>query len=130
MSRNQTILNLIWQWSQMVGSAKRIKQDPEKRQKTVRFGISAVLYGLMTILCACALLLFQFVGDEIVVSFLCIIAGAAIGGFGTLVSLITALLQWFCQLSLNKRPVTWISLVLMLLCFVVAALIPLVGLTA
>ena len=124
MSKNHTLLNLIWQWSNMIDQAKKIKQDPEKRQRTVRFGVLAIFYGLITTACACALLLAQFIGQGILLTVFGVVMAFGIGVVGTLVSFITALIHWFCQLSLNKRPITWISLVFMLISFVAAALIP------
>ena len=124
MGKNHTILNVIRQWSNIVERAKKIKQNPKKRERVIRFGFCAILYGLLTVACACALLLFQFVGQGFFLTVFGVIVAVGAGVFGTLICLITALIQWFCQLSLNKRTFTWISLALMLICFIAAALIP------
>ena len=130
MSRDHTLLNLILDWIDIVNKARWAKSDPEKRQKVFRFGICAVIYALMTAVFSCGLLLFQFVGNGIIVSVLALIFGITIGVFCTLVCLVTALIYWFCQLSVNKKPITWISLVLMLAGFAAAVMIPFIFLAA
>lgn len=125
MRNGHSILNLIWDWSRIVERARQVKQDPEKRQKVVRFGVCAVIYAILTALCACALLLFQVGFDSgIVLGVLILILAIGIGGFGTLISFITALIYWFCQLSVNRKAGTWITLILVLVCFAAAVAIP------
>ena len=130
MHRGSNLLNLISQWTDIILHAHEAKQDPERRPKVVRFGVCAIIYALFTIVCALGLLLFQFAGDGLFVTIICVLFGVAIGVIATLVCLITALIYWFCQLSVNKKPMTWISLVIMLACFAAAVIIPLMFLTA
>lgn len=113
--RHHTVWNLFWDWSRVIDRANYAKKDPEKRQKTKRFGIFAVIYAVLAAACACALLLFRYLGKVwLVTSLLCISLAVGIGIVGTLVCLITTFVYWFCQLSINKRAVTWISLALIL----------------
>lgn len=120
-----TFWNIIGQWAMIIDRAHQMKQNPEKRQRVIRFGIWAMSFGILTLVCACALLLFQFLGTGIFITIVSFIVAFGIGVIGTLISFITAFIYWFCQLSLNRRAFTWISLAVMLGLFLAAALIPL-----
>lgn len=111
---DHTIFNLFWDWSRIIDRANRVKSDPDKRQRTFRFGVFAVVYALLALACIFALLLFRLLPVGFFLNVLITAFAVAIGGAGTLICAITALIFWFCQLSLNRRPITWISLALVL----------------
>ena len=129
MSNNlgRDLVHLIFRWWDVADNARKARAlPPEERQKVVRFGVLAVIYAFLTAACACALLLFKVGFDSGIflgIIFLIIAIGA--GVFGTLVSFITALVYWFCQLSVNKKAGTWITFIFVLIGFAAAVAVPL-----
>ena len=121
---DHTLFNIIWQWSRIIDRAGRIKKDPERRQNVVRFGVYAIIYSVLAILCVTAFLLFKLLPIGILLNVVVAVIAVTIGGLGTLICIVTALIHWFCQLSMNKKPFTWVSLAIMLGCFLATALIP------
>lgn len=123
--RKHSVLNLFWQWSRIIDRACWLKKDAKRRDKIYRFGVGALIYSALTIPCVLSLLLLQFFGTEIIISIFCLILAGVIGIMGTVIFLITALIYWFCQLSVNRKAFTWISLfgMLFFLCIAVISLI-------
>ena len=121
------LIHLIFRWWDVIENARRVKELPDgQRQRVVRFGVLAVVYAFLTAVCACALLLFK-IGFEsgIILGIIFLIIAIGAGVFGTLICFITALVYWFCQLSVNRRTGTWITLVFVLIGFAAAVAVPL-----
>ena len=115
MRGNRSLWRLLWDWSRIVDRAARIKADPERRRRSFGLGVWAICYGAVAVACAFALLLFPVAFDHgIFLGIFAIAIAVALGVVGTATSLITAFVYWFCQLSVNRRPFTWISLAVLL----------------
>ena len=124
--RDGSFWQLIFGWADIVERAHKAKQlPPEERNKVVRFGVGAVIGAFFTAAFACALLLFK-VGFEghFIAGLFAVIGAVILGGFGTLISLVTTIIYMSCQLSVNKSTGTWVTLAFTLLGLLLAIGIP------
>jgi len=106
-------LNFAYEFRRTKERAKAIKQDEEKRNKSVRFGVASIISAVTCVAFTIPLLfgikwitsddmgIVLTIGSAIV---------ALIGLFGILAALYKAIESWAFQLYINKRPITWISL--------------------
>ena len=119
---------LFFGWLDVIARAHTAKQlPPEQRDKVSVFGIHAVIYAFVTAICACTLLLFKIGFDSgLVIGILILIVAFAFGVVGTLTFLSMTLVNWFCQLSVNRSAATWTTLVFVLIGIGLAVGIPLV----
>ncbi|MDE6441448.1 MAG: hypothetical protein K2L12_01680 [Clostridia bacterium] len=117
------IVNFIFDIFNVFTKAKQIRQDGERREKSVMFAISSIVYSLIAV---AAVLLGSFLmsvqdGAGILIIFVVVIV---IGFFaGAIVTFIGALLRVIAQFTLNLKPMTWIALVVLLLAALVSVII-------
>ena len=128
MSNSGNFLNLLFGWAGTVERARQAKKlPPEQRYKVSVFGIHAAIYAFVTAACACTLLLFKIGFDSgIVIGVLVFIVAIAFGVGGTLIFLVTTIVNWFCQLSVNGNAATWTTLIFVLIGLGLAFAIPLI----
>ncbi|MDE6407120.1 MAG: hypothetical protein K2K48_00565 [Anaeroplasmataceae bacterium] len=103
------ILSFLFRVSKKRDKAKRIKEDEEKRETSLYFGIESIAYSVLsTGMCVLGAWLFVAFSDTGLVLFT-IIAGLTfvIGG---LISFFWALVGWILQLSINKKWIGWIAI--------------------
>ena len=123
---NRNFLNLLFGWVSIIERAHQAKQlPPEQREKVSVFGIHAVIYAFLTALCACTLLLLKLLSDANAVLAIFIIIGIILGGIGALICLVTTLVNWFCQLAVNKSSATWTTLIFVIVGLALAVGVPL-----
>lgn len=121
MRNERQLWNLIWQWTRITDRARALGKDRDRRKKSARNGVFAIVYAVLTAACACALLTFGWIGRGFFATVAGILLGVAIGCAGTLVSLVTTAVFWGCQLWLNRSPFTFISLAVILAVLAAAA---------
>ncbi|MDE5855706.1 MAG: hypothetical protein K2H06_01525 [Anaeroplasmataceae bacterium] len=103
------ILNFLFRISKMRDKAKRIKEDEEKREKSIYFGVVSIAYSILSAaMCVLGAWLFIAFMDTGLVLFT-IIAGLTfmIGGLALFV---WALVGWILQLSINRRFIGWFAI--------------------
>lgn len=91
--------------------AKKIRTDPEKAKRTVRFGLWAVFCSVLGGLCILCLLAYKLVGLSILASVLGI-AGMFFGIVSTIICLVHTWIYWGFQIWVNRGFITWLSLIL------------------
>lgn len=103
--------------------AKRIKADGEAREKSVQFGVTSIVYSVITaVFFVLGVFLIKLVidADNIVLLIIFGLFGAACI-LGTLVTLLHAVIRFALQCSINRRPVTWIALAVLIVAVAVMA---------
>lgn len=111
------IMNFLFRVSKMRDKAKRIKEDEEKRAKSMYFGVMSIIYSLMSMgFCfAGAALLINYLNTLLVIFIIVIGIGFMIGG---LAMFVWALVGLILQLSINRRFIGWLALVVFVACLV------------
>lgn len=100
--------------------ADKIRQDEEKRAKSVHFAITACIFALVGIALAIGgAFVIKIANDSALVLFLIIIGVALI--FGALVQFACSLVRVIAQLRINKRAASYIALAVLILSVIGAA---------
>ncbi|MDE6240968.1 MAG: hypothetical protein K2M08_00940 [Anaeroplasmataceae bacterium] len=103
------LMNFLFRVSKMKDKANRIKQDEEKRETSIYFGIESIAYSVLsTGMCVLGAWLFKNFLDTSLVLFIIIIGIAFMLGGITL--FIWALVGWILQLSINKKWIGWLAI--------------------
>ena len=109
MKALEGIFNFLFRVSKMRDKAKRIKEDEEKREKSIYFGVVSISYSIVSVgMCALGGWLFTTFMDTGLVLFT-IMAGI-IFMIGGLALFIWSLVGWILQLSINRRFIGWIAI--------------------
>lgn len=95
-------------------AANGIKNDGEKRSKSVRFAVSSIVYSLIAVASAVGGALLMTAADESLLFIFLIIIGVVLLA-GALTLLIGALVRVIAQLGINRRPLGWVALAVFLL---------------
>ena len=119
--------NFIYDFLNVISKAHDIKNDEERRVKSVRFGITSIVFSVFAFafaVCGAFLLSLLSGGNaEAILLFIFTIAGIA-AAFGSAVMLfIGALLRVIAQLTINRKPIGWIALALFVVCLVAAVVV-------
>ncbi len=97
--------------------ASEIRNDPERRKNTVRFGVFSVIYAVIAVPLACLMLIFpslmQGSGALLVIFNIAILL---IGAGGSIICLLQSLFNFILQVTINRKPVTWIALAVFAIC--------------
>ena len=119
---------MLFGWIDIVARAHMARHlPPDERKKVVSFGVHAAIYAFITALFSSSLLLFNIgFGSGLIIGILVLVVAIAFGIIGTLVFLVSTLVYWFCQLSINRSAGTWITLVFVIIGLALAAAIPLI----
>ena len=123
----QGIFNFLFHVSKMRDKAKRIKEDEEKRQTSIRFGITSILYSLVaTGLCFLGAWLFISFMDSGLVLFTIILGiGLMLSG---VVLFFWALVAMILQFTINKKWIGWLALLIFIAGIVASVILVLVQL--
>ncbi|MDE7105935.1 MAG: hypothetical protein K2O22_02075 [Anaeroplasmataceae bacterium] len=109
MKTLEGIFNFLFRVSRMRDKAKRIKEDEEKRERSMYFGVVSISYSIVSVgMCALGGWLFTTFMDTGLVLFT-IMAGI-IFMIGGLALLIWSLIGWILQLSINRRFIGWLAI--------------------
>ena len=111
--------------------AGEIRKDPERRAKSVRFGVMSLLFSVVSVPVACLMLLFPSLmsgmGAILVVFNVAILL---IGAGGCLMFMFNALFYFIVQITINRKLITWLALILFLGALAANIYIASIGLTA
>lgn len=108
--------NFIFNLSILSARAKNIKNDPEARAKSAQFGVSSIIYSVISavfFVLGAFLINLVLQNDSIVILVLCGLFGAACM-LGSLVTLFHAVFRFALQVSINRSPVTWVALAVLI----------------
>lgn len=106
--------------------ARRIKEDPELRPRSVRLGVMSIVFSVFTFIFAVGgAWLFNFgmnfmQSDSVLIGIFLLVLGLGVLIIGSLNMLIQALLRMIAQFTVNKRAVGWIALVMFVAVIVLA----------
>lgn len=116
------IMNFLFRVSKMRDKAKRIKEDEEKREKSIYFGVVSISYSIVSAgMCILGAALFANFMDTALVLFIIVIGiGFMIGG---LVTFVWALVGWILQLSINRRFIGWLAVLVFIAGLVTSVLV-------
>ena len=101
----------------LFGKAREIRNNPEARARSAQFGVMSIVYSVMAVaffLVGVLLLNFAFESGSIVMLVLCGVTGVAFA-ISALISLFQAIVRFALQASINRRPVTWIALAVLII---------------
>lgn len=108
----------LYDFFSVSAQASRIKQNEEKRAKSVRFGITSILFSIVAVAFSVggALLLKLLLegNEDALVLFIFTIAGLAVCFGGTLSALVGSLMRVIAQLSINRKAIGWVALALLI----------------
>lgn len=97
--------------------AGKIKNDEEKRPKSVRFAFTSIIYSVLAAAFAIGgALLLTVSADSLLAIFLVVIAVALI--IGGLVTFIGALVRVIAQLRINRQPLGFIALAIFIVALI------------
>lgn len=118
------LLNFIFNMSVLFGRARSIKQDPDARAKSAQFGVTSIVYSVITaVFFVLGVFLIKLViaADNIVLLIVFGIFGVACVA-GTLITLLHAVVRFGLQCSINRRPITWVALAVLIASVAVMAI--------
>lgn len=109
---NHMKLRWLFHLSNDITCAKRIKENPEKQCKSIRFGVASIICSLLAL--PFSGLIFLFIQSLSSNNFILIIGGILFGLIlgigGTIILIFQSIKNWILQLYINKKPITWIAL--------------------
>ena len=118
------LINFLFNLSLLFGRAREIRNDPESRAKSAQFGVSSIVYSIMAavfFVVGVFLINLAFESGSIVILVLCGLFGLAFA-ISALVSLLHAIVRFALQASINRRPITWIALAVLIISLAGAAI--------
>ncbi|MCM1131176.1 MAG: hypothetical protein NC310_06195 [Roseburia sp.] len=118
----EKIFKFLFRFSNMKDKAKRIKEDEEKRQKSIYFGVESISYSIAsTAMCILGAWLFSAFMDTALVLFTLIIGIAFM--IGGILTFIWALVGWILQLSINKKWIGWFAMLVFIAGLIVSVIL-------
>ena len=119
--------NLIFDFFNVISKAHEIKNDGERREKSVHFGVTGIVFSVFALLFgiggAFLLSLLSSGDSDAVLLLIFTIAGVAVGLGGAVVLFLGALLRVIAQLTINRKPIGWVALALFVACLVAAVVV-------
>lgn len=121
----RSLLSALFNLSYDISRAKKIKENPEKREKSVRFAVVALACFIFAIpFCALLFLFINAIGsNNLIIIIGGVLFGLVLGIGGTVSLLFQGIKNFFLQLYINKKPITWITLGVMIVSIVSCAII-------
>lgn len=110
------MFNAIWKvvdFFSSIREAKEIKANPEKQPKSIRFGVHAIINSIAMLISSVfiGVILMVHLLEVPIIGLVLIIAL----GLSVLLLLTHTIKNWALQVYINKRPITWISLAVVIL---------------
>ena len=103
--------------------ANQVKANPELREKCVKFGISSIIRSIVAFACTCGIFLFPMFKDNPVMFILVgILFGIGLPLAGA-INYVSALIKSILQMSVNKKSIGWISLLILFILLAASAFI-------
>lgn len=111
MKTLESILNFLFHVSKMRDQARRIKEDEERREKSIYFGVISIIYSLISFgICFLGAWLFKNFLDTALVIFIIVLGiGFMLGG---IILFIWSLVAVILQFSINKKWIGWLALLI------------------
>lgn len=109
---HNTLMDTLFVFSK----AERIRKDPEKREKSVRFAVEALIVSVFMaiLLCAGVILMFRDSVGLLILGIVLVIIGLSL--------FVLALVRVIAQFTINRHAMTWVALA----AFLAAIIIPIV----
>lgn len=109
------LIRFLFDIFDVFSKASEIRRDEERRERSVRFAVSSIVYSVIAVAAVLFGLFLMSVREESGILVIFLIAIAATFFAGGLVTFIGALLRVIAQFTINRKPMTWIALVVLLL---------------
>ena len=119
------LLRLIGAIFDVFSDAARIRRDEERRERSVKFAVSAIAYSIaqfVIVLLGAFILSFSDQSGLLIIFVFIIGITFIIGG---LLSFIGALLRVIAQFTINRRAMSWIALIVFILSLVASVIVTL-----
>lgn len=114
MRKNNPLFDVL----NVILEASSIRKDEELREKSVRFAVTAIIQSvvMVALVLGGAFLLKALDGgdSDALLLFIFVIAGLAACFAGAFVLLLGAVTRVICQLTINRKPIGWIALVVLI----------------
>lgn len=110
------IFSFFEKWRREKDKAKKIKENPEKQPKSISYGLRSIFNSLFSIPCGALVALgpMAIATGSVIISILGV--GAAIAGVaGIVVAIVESIMSLRLQRYINKKPIAWIALVILIL---------------
>lgn len=125
------IISYLFNWLSQRARFKQIKEDPEKKEKSVYFGVTAIIktisYAILTALSILGFIYcFKALSSEslgVILAFFGVVCCAIFAIYSTVSLIFSCPLEISYQLRLNKRAIGWLALVLYIACVGVAVFV-------
>jgi len=121
----------LFRMMRIIQKAREIKNDPERRDKSVRYGVSSIISAVLTPVFG--LIFFAvpwFFEGEGMLYLVLGIAVAAIGAGGILISFVQAVFYMALQFYVKRKPIAWIALASIAVCLGATVFIVITALSA
>lgn len=118
------LLKFLFDISLLFDKARDIRNEPTLRARSAYFGIESIVYSILTaafFVVGVLLINLAIESGSIVLLILCGLFGVAFA-ISSLATLFHAVLRFALQLSINRRPITWIALAFIVLALAGAAI--------
>lgn len=109
--------NFLFNLSILFARAKNIKSDPDARAKSAQFGVTSIVYSVISavfFILGVFLISLVLQNDSIIILILCGLFGVA-SALGSLLTLVHAVVRFALQASINRSPVTWVALAVLII---------------
>ncbi|MDE6585790.1 MAG: hypothetical protein K2K80_03820 [Clostridia bacterium] len=105
--------HLIGDIFNVTAKASEIRHDEVKRPKSMVFGVTSIIYSVLSVVLAIGGAALLSVATDSLLAIFIIVIGAVLMG-GAVATFIGALVRVIAQLSINRRAIGWIALIVFL----------------
>lgn len=106
--------NNLWDVLFVFSKAERIRNDEEKREKSVRFAVESIIMSVfMAALLGVGAFLLSLDGFTVIIGIIVIICALSL--------FVTSLVRVIAQFTINRRPITWVALAVFLAAIIIPA---------
>lgn len=116
---------LLFDLNYEIGRAKKIKESADKKETSVRYAVRSIISSILAIPFSALIFLFinSLNSNSVIIAIFGILLGLLIGIGGTVSFLLNSIKNFFLQLYINKKPVTWISLAILIISIILCLII-------
>ena len=115
-------LRLIFGIFDIFAKAHSIKEDEVARSRSVHFAVTGIAYSLIAVIFAVGGAFLMTLSDTGLLFIFVLVIGIALL-IGTIVSFLGALMRVIAQLTINRKPMSWIALAVLILSVVACIII-------